>query len=178
MGYYVQTAGSYLMVGLILLIPFYWVRQQLIQRGILRRGSIAHEGAVLIFAVYMGGILALTLLPPRFTFPPEYSFRSTILEIWRGTYTAGPWIYTMFVGNVIMFIPFGFLVPIFWKQRWWQTPLLALGVILCIEMLQPFLDRGFDVDDIFLNFAGSVIGLLLSAVPRALCPKLVSKVRE
>ena len=178
MGYYVQTAVSYLMVGLILLIPFYWVRQQLIKRGILRKGSMAHEGAVLVFAVYMGGILALTFLPPRFTFPPVYNFRSTILEIWQGTFTAGPWIYTMFVGNVIMLIPFGFLIPIFWKQHWWQTLLIALGTILCIELIQPFLDRGFDVDDIFLNFAGAVLGLLLSILPRALCPHLVSKVRE
>ena len=178
MGYYAQTAVNYLLVGLILLIPFCWARQQLIQRGILRRGSIFHEGAVLLFAVYMGGILALTLFPPRFTFPPEYSFRSTIWEMWQGTYTAGPWVFTMLVGNVIMFIPFGFLVPIVWKQRWWQTPLLVLGVILCIEVLQPFLGRGFDVDDIFLNFMGGIIGLLLSAIPRALLPNLVSKVRE
>ena len=178
MGYYVQTAISYLMVGLILLIPFYWARQQLIQRGILRRGSIAHEGAVLVFAVYMGGILALTLLPPRFTFPPEYSFRSTILEIWQGTFTAGPWIYTMFMGNVIMFIPFGLLVPILWRQRWWQTLLTALAATLCIELIQPFFARSFDIDDIVLNFAGGAIGLLLSAIPRALCPGLVHKVRE
>lgn len=181
MGYFIENAFDYasrcLMAGVILLIPFHMIRQQLIQRDILRRGSAAHEVAVFVFAVYMGAILALTLLPPRFTFPPVYTFRSTMLAMWRGEYIGGKWILTMLVGNVVMFIPFGLLMPVFWKQHWWQTLLIALGTILCIELIQPFLDRGFDVDDIFLNLVGATIGLLLSTIPRKFCPRLVERIR-
>lgn len=188
LGYLMETAVDFIFERLpaILFVTLAATaaRWLLIRRGVLHRRSVPHEAAVILIACYAAVVLSLTFLPLpfwRFLFSPSpshYDFDSTLLAIWRGEYTAGQWVYTMLVGNVVMFIPFGFLVPIFWKLHWWQTLLLALGVILCIEVLQPFFDRGFDVDDIFLNFIGSAIGLMLSAVPRSLFPKLVAKVRE
>lgn len=188
LGYLVETAVEFILerlpaVLLATLIAI-GVRRLLIRRGILRRRSNLHEGAVIVFACYAAAALSLTFLPLpfwRFLFhpgPSHYDFDSTLLAMLRGEYTTGEWGLTMFIANVLMFVPLGFLMHILWRQTWWQTLLITLAVTLCIELIQPFFDRSFDVDDIFLNFAGSAIGLLLSAIPRALCPKLISKVRE
>lgn len=187
-GYLAETAVEFILERLpaVLLgtLIFTGIRRHLIRRGTLRRRSNLHEGAVIVFACYVAVVLSLTFLPLpfwRFLFhpsPSHYDFDSTLLAMWRGEYSAGQWVYTMLAANVLMFVPLGFLMPIFWRQRWWLTLLITLAVTLCIELVQPFFDRSFDVDDIVLNFAGSAIGLLLSAIPRVLCPKLISKVRE
>ena len=68
------------------------------------------------------------------------------------------------VGNVVVFIPFGFLLPLVLKKgknfllMFFNTFLFVLG----IEVFQLFSAFGvFDVDDILLNCCGAVIGYLL-----------------
>ena len=188
LGYFIETTVEFiserLPAVLLATLIFTGVRWLLIRRGALRRRSNLHEGAVIVFACYAAVVLSLTFLPLpfwRFMFhpsPSHYDFKSTLLAMLRGEHTIYRWGLTMLIANVLLFVPLGFLVPILWRQRWWQTLLTALAATLCIELIQPFFDRSFDVDDIFLNFAGGAIGLLLSAIPRTLCPKLLSKVRE
>ena len=188
LGYFVETTVEFLSerlpAVLLATIIFAGVRRLLIHRGRLRRRSVPHEAAVVVFACYAAVVLSLTFLPLpywRFLFSPtpsHYDFDSTLLAVLRGEYTTGKWGLTMFVANVLMFIPLGFLMPVLWRQTWRQTLLVVLAATLCIELIQPFFDRSLDVDDILLNFAGGAVGLLLSAVPRALCPELVSKIRE
>lgn len=71
------------------------------------------------------------------------------------------------VGNVVMFIPAGWLLPrIFKGMRKFLVFLLSclLG-ILFVEILQLVTLLGsFDVDDIILNLIGMVTGFLLHAV--------------
>ena len=186
--FFVKTTAKFILerlpAVLLATLMFIGVRRLLIRRGTLRRRSNLHEGAVTVFACYAAVVLSLTFLPLpywRFLFSPDpshYDFDSTLLAMLRGEYATGEWGLTMLIANVLMFVPLGFLMPVFWRQAWWQTLLTALAATLCIELIQPFFDRSFDVDDIFLNFTGGAVGLLLSAVPRVLCPKLVSKVRE
>ena len=188
LGYLVETAVDFIFerlpIVLLAALIFTGVRRLLIRRGTLRRRSNLHEGAVIVFACYAAVVLSLTFLPLsswKFWFSPMpsyYEFNSNLLAMLQGEYTTGEWGMTMFIANVLMFVPLGFLMPVLWRQTWWQTLLIALAAILCIELIQPFFARSFDVDDILLNFAGGVLGLLLSAIPRTLCPKLVSKIRE
>ena len=68
------------------------------------------------------------------------------------------------VGNVVMFIPAGWLLPrIFQKQRHYLIFLLTCFLtILLVETVQLFTLLGcFDVDDIILNLAGMTLGYLL-----------------
>ena len=184
--YLVETAVEFiserLPAVLLATLIFAGVRWLLIWRGKLRRRSVLHEAALVVFACYAAVVLSLTFLPFwGFIFPPSpshYDFNSTLLAMLRGEHTIYQWGLTMLIANVLLFVPLGFLMPILWRQTWWQTLLTALAATLCIELIQPFFDRSFDVDDIFLNFIGGAIGLLLSALPRALCPKLASKARE
>ena len=188
LGYLMETAVDFLFERLpaVLLgtLLFVGVRRLLIRRGILHRRSNFHEGAVIVFALYAAAVLSLTFLPLsfwRFWFSPMpsyYEFNSNLLAMLRGEYTTGRWGQTMLIANVLMFIPLGFLMPVLWRQKWWQTLLITLAATLGIELIQPFFARSFDIDDILLNFTGGSIGLLLSAVPRALCPKLTSKIRK
>ena len=188
LGYLLETAVEFLSERLpaVLLgtLVFVGVRRLLIRRGLLRQRSSLHEGAVVVFACYAVVVLSLTFLPLSywgFWFSPStsyYEFNSTLLAMLRGEYTTGRWGQTMLIANVLMFVPLGFLAPVLWRQKWWQTLLIALAATLGIELIQPFFARSFDVDDIFLNFSGGAIGLLLSAALRVLWPKLVSKIRE
>ena len=75
----------------------------------------------------------------------------------------------MMLGNVLMLVPFGLLVPLLWDRlRGWRVLPVGLGFILMIELLQPLTGRSFDIDDILLNFLGVAIGALLSAAARVL----------
>ena len=75
------------------------------------------------------------------------------------------------VGNVLVFIPFGFLLPKAYPVcgRWWRVLYCAVGFVMCIELFQLFSAFGaFDVDDILLNVFGSVIGYSIFAAVRKL----------
>lgn len=67
------------------------------------------------------------------------------------------------VGNVVVFIPFGFLFPYVFKRgrNFFIMFLNAFLFVLGIEVFQLFSAFGaFDVDDILLNCAGAVIGYI------------------
>ena len=127
--------------------------------------SVPREAALALFALYAATVLSLTFIPFRFTFPPEaIVLKSNFLGLFLGTYTTGSWGMTMFLSNVLMFMPLGLLMPVLWRQTPAQTLGLSLAVILAIELLQPFAGRGFDVDYILLNFAGTALGTALAAL--------------
>ncbi|MGN1313438.1 MAG: VanZ family protein [Lachnospiraceae bacterium] len=69
-------------------------------------------------------------------------------------------------GNVLAFIPFGFLLPLCFERskKWWQVFLWSLLLVMGIELFQLFSAFGaFDVDDILLNMLGCLIGYLVYA---------------
>lgn len=66
-------------------------------------------------------------------------------------------------GNVLMFVPLGFFLPAIWPKLRHLLPfsLLVLACLFLIESLQLFTLLGsFDVDDILLNFIGSLFGFV------------------
>ena len=75
-------------------------------------------------------------------------------------------------GNVIAFMPFGFFLPVVSRRgrRWYNAFLVGFSLSLCIEMTQLVFKVGsFDVDDLFLNTIGGILGFLLY--------KIVQKIR-
>lgn len=66
------------------------------------------------------------------------------------------------VGNMIMFMPYGFFISYFLKAEK-KTTIVCLSIIvsLTIEVTQLMIGRVFDVDDIMLNIFGGLIGFYI-----------------
>lgn len=68
------------------------------------------------------------------------------------------------IENILLFIPFGILIPLLWKmfRKGYRLILLAFIVSMLIEMMQLLTHRGFfELDDILLNTFGAWIGYLV-----------------
>ena len=74
------------------------------------------------------------------------------------------------IGNIIIFLPFGILYPLHSEKISYKRTLL-MGFLLTssIEILQPFIDRSFDLNDIILN----TIGVFISATVFFVIKKLI-----
>ena len=62
--------------------------------------------------------------------------------------------------NIIMFMPFGFLVPLIWEkyQSIKKTAFWGLALSIYIEFTQLFNRRKTDIDDLMMNVLGTIIG--------------------
>lgn len=81
-------------------------------------------------------------------------------------------------GNILAFMPFGFMIPILWQGRHkildavLSTFLLSLGV----EVIQFVFKVGsFDVDDLILNTFGGFLGVLIYQTANAIRRKIFGK---
>ena len=80
------------------------------------------------------------------------------------------------VGNMLMFMPFGFFVAYILKlKKVWIMSLLSLIVSLTIETIQSIIGRVFDVDDIILNVIGAILGFLVFKIVYFLSPSFLKK---
>lgn len=67
------------------------------------------------------------------------------------------------IGNVMLFVPWGFLLPIYSRVFRSLKNLIGMSfiVILLIELFQLFFMLGiFDIEDIFMDILGIVLGFL------------------
>ncbi len=80
-----------------------------------------------------------------------------------------------FLGNVILFIPFGLIIPLLWKTSTKKTILIGFCSSLFIEICQLFLTRGTDIDDLILNTTGVLLGILVFKFLQKNCKSFVVK---
>ncbi|SFR57040.1 VanZ family protein [Anaeromicropila populeti] len=68
-----------------------------------------------------------------------------------------------FLGNIAAFVPFGFAVPLIGKKKnFFYVLFLTIEFTIFVELLQLVLRVGsFDVDDIFLNTLGGILGYII-----------------
>ena len=70
-------------------------------------------------------------------------------------------------GNVLLFIPAGWLLPKLWKwqRNYFHFFVSCFSAVFFVEVVQLFTLLGsFDVDDIILNIFGMTVGFLLQAI--------------
>lgn len=68
---------------------------------------------------------------------------------------------TNVIGNIVIFIPYGFFINYFTKnKKLWVSVLLGIFLSGTIEMTQYFIGRIFDIDDILLNSMGMLLGFI------------------
>lgn len=131
-----------------------------------------------VFMLYLIGLASQTLIGPRWR-PEDMGLweyaQSRWQQGWGINLTPGYTIRSMLekgshsqklinvAGNVLIFAPLGFLVPLLWRRlRYcWAALLLSAGASCLIEFLQLFLGRSVDVDDVILNTLGGFAGYIL-----------------
>lgn len=71
---------------------------------------------------------------------------------------------TNIIGNIVAFLPFGFLIPVLVEKlrRWYWSFILAFALSMFIELVQGYRGIGvMDVDDVILNVMGGIMGYWL-----------------
>ena len=77
------------------------------------------------------------------------------------------------IGNILLFIPFGFFSAYYINTRKATTAtFVTLIVTLSAEIMQYYIGRIFDIDDIILNTFGGFIGYLIYVALTAIKSKL------
>lgn len=95
-------------------------------------------------------------------------FLQEIKRFWTYREQLGVWpVVLNLLGNVVGFIPFGFILPIIKKdtRRFLFITFSGFTLSLCVEIIQLVTKLGcFDVDDLIMNTLGAALGYLLFAV--------------
>lgn len=87
--------------------------------------------------------------------------------------------YKNVIGNIVMFIPYGYFVSHYLKSKKMYLPaLITLITSSTIEIVQRHSGRVFDIDDIILNLVGGILGYLIYFICKTLSSKLPSIFRN
>ncbi len=161
---------------IVLLAIFIIMRVTIYFKGESRRLILHEELFNLVFMIYL--IILFQLVTSQdiqaYTGTNLMPFRE-ILRYDIGT--AG--FYKQVIGNILLFIPFGFFVSSYCKIKGLGTiTLVSFFSSLTIEIVQRYIGRSFDVDDIILNVVGGIIGFLIFIALNAIrnhLPKFLRK---
>ena len=87
-------------------------------------------------------------------------------EILRYSSISNPLFIRNVIGNIILFVPFGFLMSDLINAKSGKINFIVISILtlitsLSIETIQMYIGRSFDIDDILLNYVGSILGYLL-----------------
>ena len=170
-GFALKDLVGYIILGLMLIgvaavlyIPFYlWLRNRI---PLIRQ--LHYLGLAGILFVIACATLLLDIvdgLRMGQLFHPPVKMVNVIPFNWRHkTWTMGSGkMITQIVANILMFVPLGFLLPVVFPKlrRCIITLACILLTSLSIEILQYYIGRSADIDDLIQNFTGGAIGYLL-----------------
>lgn len=83
------------------------------------------------------------------------------------------------VGNMLLFLPYGYFVSNYLKsKKMWITIFLTVLVSVTIEVVQFYIGRTFDIDDIILNTVGGILGYFLYVGCSRIVDKLPSELKN
>ncbi|MBQ9181932.1 MAG: VanZ family protein [Bacilli bacterium] len=160
---------------MILAIPIYLIVRGIIIKKHNKKINLYHELTLFIFVLFIVGLFSQTIIP-KFEFGVNgfgivkngvhktnlIPFR-VLFETYREVFINGYIEYFLinFLGNIILFIPFGFVIPLLWNVSNRKVIVIGACISFFIEISQLLLARGTDVDDLILNTSGVILGLLL-----------------
>ena len=175
-------------------IAFFALRPWRLKRlaGLGLSSSRPREGALLLFWLFCGGMAMLTLTPYWFDWlalirglrpihPPfftlgridlaggfrDFGSQNSFLRVWA--------LYIL-LGNIVMFMPFGFFAALLWRSFTWRRALaVGAAVTLSVECWQLVVGRTFDVSDIMLNTLGVLCGYWVWRAADKLFPRFTGK---
>lgn len=131
-------------VGLYLLYFFFGLRKQGWKRIILKT----------LFWFYIAVVLLLTVSPMQVLMSGKMDFSLDQMNFYVYQYNLDEEI----IGNILLFIPFGFLLPLAYPKLKLWTILILVASSVTIEILQQSVGRVSDLTDIANNSLGGIAG--------------------
>ena len=124
-----------------------------------RKKFVFHEEIFnLLFIIYL---MVLFRLVTSQDLPGGGTNFTPFREILRYDYGTNGF-YKQVFGNILLFIPLGYFLTKYCRiKRLGGIILMSLLSSLSIEVVQHFIGRCFDIDDVILNVAGGIIGFLI-----------------
>ncbi len=130
-----------------------------------RQRGARHAVMCTIFYLYLCGVAYFTLMPVLSALPEigRHPYRPMHMEPFDDYLLGHRDAERQLVLNVVMMIPFGFLLPTLKRRGFWCCLGWTLVVTLSIELMQPLLSaaRRSDITDVITNTLGGVVGYLL-----------------
>ncbi|MFD1674073.1 VanZ family protein [Alicyclobacillus fodiniaquatilis] len=152
--------------------------------GFKKKVSIWRQVLSLLFFAYLLVVVDITLFPIPYTHNGGdiqannlIPFKTIMAILKDGSLSND---FSNIGGNVLLFAPFGFLIPLLFRKQNSYIKILLLGFLgtLCVESSQfmisailGFTYRSFDVDDLICNTVGTLIGYAILRVCRYLGQK-------
>lgn len=105
-------------------------------------------------------IIFATILFVPITFQPGKYSLNVIPFHWVGKVGREEQLIVEKLPNVMLFIPLGFFLPVVFKskRKLWRTAVVSFGVTFGVELVQYFIGRSSDIDDVLTNLLGAVLG--------------------
>jgi len=164
---YLDDMFFFICIALPILIIWRLIRWK--KRGFQLKEGL-HELGILILISILIGVFSQTIIPkPGAAKVFGTGLNLELFRVVKETYNAivylGFWqpFYINFLGNILLFIPIGFLLPLLFKRMEFfpNTVIIGLGTSFFIEIVQLPQNRSSDVDDLWLNTLGALLGYLL-----------------
>lgn len=127
--------------------------------------------AVPVFLIYIGGLIYLLFFSERYgrnDVADYYRYNlkpfQEIIRFWKYREVIGvDMVVENLAGNIVVFMPFGFLLPVIYEplKKWYA--ILPVGVCFsaAIECVQLVTRVGsMDIDDVILNVTGVMLGFI------------------
>lgn len=157
----IRSLSGYLFV--IPMLIFYWIA--LFRSG--NKQSLLRIVAILAFGYYLIGVLTVTGIHELKAFSPRLVL-VPFLDMIRGPMDT--------VLNIILFLPFGFFLPLLYRKynRAIQVVFAGFLLSLSIEVLQMFGMGTTDINDLITNTIGAFLGygiytVLSNITPQGVC---------
>ena len=168
---YITNMMPYILVA----IPVYLIVIFIIVKLNTKKVNWYHESALILFVLFIVGLASQTIIPKFETgvngfMVVKNGIHETnlipfkvLIETYNEVFINGNMNYFLinFLGNIIMFMPFGFFISLLWNISNKKVIIIGFCSSLFIEFCQLFLTRGTDIDDLILNTIGAVLGLVL-----------------
>jgi len=138
--------------GLLVLIPLWCIILKLTGRKILN----LHNGLVFLYASLLLAVFSVTGLPDIQYIRLNFTWNIVpFVDLFHSP--------IQYFLNMILFLPFGFLLPLLWEQYSNIKNILGFGFFLTffIETAQVFTFRTTDIDDLISNVLGILLGFFI-----------------
>lgn len=180
---YISEMVPYIIIVLPFILIFRIIYNRL--RGI-DKPQLFREIGVIGFLLFMTALFSQTILTFSYTGPTVTRTFSNInlipFRVFLDNYYAiselnfwQPFIIN-FLGNICIFMPIGFMIPFLWNSlnRFWKVALIGFGISFFIETMQLTQARSTDIDDLWLNTLGSMIGYGMYSLTIRFYPQVVA----